>query len=108
MDERSELIDWIHLHDIKGVILVSGDLHSGGGIDDGTNSAFPEINVPHTNMPSGDTGELGTWSEGIVSGKDGRAGYALIHVSTEPVDTVLLEAKGREGGARVSYSITLP
>ncbi len=107
-NERSELINWIHLHEIHGVILVSGDLHSGGGIDDGTNSAFPEINVPHTNMPDGDTGELGTWSEGIISGKDGRAGYALIHVSMEPVDTALLEAKGREGGARVSYTITLP
>jgi alkaline phosphatase D len=107
-NERNELIDYIHLHEIHGIILVSGDLHSGGGIDDGTNSAFPEINVPHTNMPDGDSGELGTWSEGIISGKDGRAGYALIHVSMNPLDEVLLEAKGREGGARVSYLVTLP
>jgi alkaline phosphatase D len=104
-NERAELIDYIHLHQIQGVIFVSGDLHSGGGIDDGSNSAFPEINVPHTNMPDGDTGELGTWSEGIISGKEGRSGYALIHVSQNPLDQVLLEAKGREGGSRVSYLV---
>src|SRR5262245_1118987 len=105
-DERDELIGFMDFAEIKGVIFLSGDLHSGGGIDDGTHSHFPEVNVPHTNMPTGDTGNLGDWSEGIISGQNGRSGYALVHVMTNP-DQVLLETKGREG-TRISYVVTLP
>jgi alkaline phosphatase D len=102
--ERDELVAFMQAHAIQGVVFFSGDLHSGGGIDDGTNSDLPEVNVPHTNMPDGDSGELGTWSEGIVSGKNGRAGYALVHVTFDP-DQLLLEVKGREGGTRLSYLV---
>ncbi len=50
--ERAELVDFIRSHGIHDVIILSGDIHSGGALDDGTNSDFPEASVPHANMPS--------------------------------------------------------
>ena len=50
--ERQELVNFIENNGITGVIVLSGDLHSGGAIDDGRNSDFPEMSVPHTNLNS--------------------------------------------------------
>jgi alkaline phosphatase D len=97
--ERAEILSFIRQNDIHGVIVLSGDLHSGGGIDDGTNSGLPEMNVPHTNLLSGDSGPKGKWSEGIISGNDGASGYALVTVGTNP-DQVILEVKGVQGELR--------
>ena len=51
--ERQWLVDLIngieHVRD--HVVFVSGDIHSGGALDDGTWSDFPEISVPSTNTP---------------------------------------------------------
>ncbi len=41
--ERVEIVNFIQQHRIEGVIVISGDMHSGGALDDGTNSGFPEI-----------------------------------------------------------------
>lgn len=97
--EWAEIVNFIRQFGIQGVIVISGDLHSGGGIDDGTSAGFPEITVPHTNLRGGDSGPAGSWSEGIVSGKDGAAGYAYLTVLTNP-DRVILETKGTQGEIR--------
>ncbi len=97
--ERTEILDFIRQNNIQGVILISADLHSGGGIDDGTFAGLPELNVPHTNLLSGDSGPKGTWSEGIISGNNGNAGYGLVTVLTNP-DRIVLEAKGVQGELR--------
>jgi alkaline phosphatase D len=48
--ERKELVDYVQGNGITGVTIISGDIHSGGAFDDGTNSDFPEISSPQTNM----------------------------------------------------------
>jgi alkaline phosphatase D len=48
--ERQELVDFIRSHDIRNVVIISGDIHSGGALDDGSHSGFPEASVPHANM----------------------------------------------------------
>jgi len=50
--ERKELVKYIHDNNITGVTIISGDIHSGGALDDGTNSDFPEISSPQANMGS--------------------------------------------------------
>lgn len=61
------------LHDpnapITNVIMVSADIHTGGGIDDGRNNRWgiPEMSISHTNLDAASTainnGRTGTWSE---------------------------------------------
>jgi alkaline phosphatase D len=111
--EQQELVNFIQSNNITGVIIISGDLHTGGAIDNGTNSYFPEISVPTTNVHQqlDCTGDYcGTWSEGIFVGAD-PAGYALITVQHDPgsgADTVILRAKAEDGSLRLEYSVTLP
>jgi alkaline phosphatase D len=47
--ERASLLAAIA--DVPNVLFVSGDLHTGGAIDDGTHSGVPEISTPHAGMP---------------------------------------------------------
>ncbi len=49
--ERQQILDQIAAADIRNVIVLSGDIHSGGAFDDGTHSGLPEFSVPHANMP---------------------------------------------------------
>jgi alkaline phosphatase D len=102
--EQKEIVDFIHTNSITGVIFMSGDIHSNGAIDNGTNSYFPEISVPNTNTESSRCtggGVCGTWSEGYTSGLL-EGGYAEFHVTP---DSVTLEAKGTSGVVR--HSLTL-
>jgi alkaline phosphatase D len=105
---REQLLDFIRDHHITGVIFVSGDIHSGGAIDDGTNSGLPEVSVPHTNLNTDQvtTGPPGVWSQGLISGADG-GGYTLIRVLTDPAE-VVLEEHAADGKLRMSYTVTLP
>lgn len=48
--ERQELVDFIRSNDIRNVVFISGDIHSGGALDDGSHADFPEASVPHANM----------------------------------------------------------
>ena len=48
--ERNELVDHIRGNGITGVIIVSADLHTGGGIDDGSNADIPEVTLPAINL----------------------------------------------------------
>lgn len=38
--------------DVPNVVVISGDVHTGGAIDDGSHSGLPEVSTPHANMPS--------------------------------------------------------
>lgn len=62
--EAAEIKDFITNNNIDNVIVLTGDLHTGGGIDDGTNGLFgvPEITCAHTNLAGGNSNNLGTWS----------------------------------------------
>jgi alkaline phosphatase D len=88
--ERQELLDFIDRHRIGGVLVVSGDIHAGGAIDDGSNAGLPELNVPAANVEGEDTScrarvpfpdgprrlvSCGRWSEGFVPGG---VGYGLV------------------------------
>ena len=97
--EQNEIVDFIRSNSITGVIFMSGDIHSGGAIDNGTNSYFPEISVPNTNTQSSTCtggGGCGTWSEGYTVGAQ-YDGYAAFYVTP---DSVTLEAKGLDGEIR--------
>jgi alkaline phosphatase D len=103
--ERTEMVNFIQQNKIGGLIVVSGDLHSGGALDDGTNSGFPEISVPHANMPPPQcwtTQKPGLWSEGIICGID-NPGYGSITVTP---DSVTLQVKGIDGDVRQSLEIS--
>ena len=105
--EQKEIVDFINTNSITGVIFMSGDIHSNGAIDNGTNSYFPEISVPNTNTESSRCtggGVCGTWSEGVTSGLP-EGGYAEFHVTP---DSVTLEAKGTSGVVRHSLTISSP
>jgi alkaline phosphatase D len=105
--EQDEIVDFIRTNAITGVIFMSGDIHSSGAIDNGTNSYFPEISVPHTNLDETACtggGICGTWSEGFTAGHtDG--GYAKFIVTP---DSVTLEAKGTSGVVRHTLTVTAP
>jgi alkaline phosphatase D len=111
--EQDELVEYIRQRGITGVIVISGDLHSAGGIDDGTNSYFPELSVPTTNISytSDCTGGFcGLWSEGILTTSD-PSGYAMVRVLHDELggdDSVILETKGEDGSPRLKYTVTLP
>ncbi len=111
--EQQELVQFIHDNNITGVIILSGDLHSNGGIDNGANSYFPEVSVPFQSIKQeqGCTGGLcGDWSEGIISDMI-QPGYALItvqHDAATGADRAILQAKGQGGSVRVLYTVTLP
>jgi alkaline phosphatase D len=47
--ERAALL--AEVADVPNVVVLSGDVHSGGAIDDGSHSGLPEVSVPHADMP---------------------------------------------------------
>jgi hypothetical protein len=101
--QRGWLVSWLTnpQNGIKNVVFVSGDLHSGGAIDNGlansgTAKILPVISVLHTNikqpadpdqlpyenldtgcLPDCSTCQSGTWNVGYRSGRSGtgRCGY---------------------------------
>ena len=83
--ERLELMAYLRSRGISGVIFVSADLHTGGAIDDGTYSGYPEMSVPDLNLGGAEVAcrlhnpdresNCGNWSHGIVAGG---SGYGLI------------------------------
>ncbi len=87
--------------------MVSADLHTGGGVDDGTNNGWgiPELTVAHTNLAGGNGANLGTWSEGVTAGTNDRTGYGLITIGAT---SLLLEAKADTGALRHSLTLSAP
>jgi alkaline phosphatase D len=77
--ERQRLVNGIKSAHIENVVFISADIHSGGAVDDGTHSSFPEVSVPHADIPNTSvntycrldphdsqvlTSEPGTWTIG--------------------------------------------
>jgi alkaline phosphatase D len=108
-DEQKELVNHIRRLGLTGVFVVSGDLHSGGGIDDGSNAILPELSVPSTNMDEvGCTrGDCGSWSEGIWSGEhpDGFATVTLDFDLATRQHTALLRTWSDKGDLRQSLAL---
>ena len=101
MAERTELVDFIEANRIAGVVIISGDVHSGGAIDNGTNSRFPEMSVPFANLGFANTG-YGTWSEGLIPGFR-HPGFGLFEVSQDAVDMYVM---GYDASLRLHYTVT--
>jgi alkaline phosphatase D len=103
--ERTELINFIQEHEISGVIVISGDIHSGGALDDGAYSDLPELSVPHANMAPSKcwtTETPGMWSEGILCGINS-PGYALVTVTAA---AVTLQIRRVDGSVGLSHIVT--
>ncbi|MFQ5864385.1 MAG: sulfatase-like hydrolase/transferase [bacterium] len=109
--EQTELLAFIRDNNITGVVVVSGDIHTGGALDDGTHAGIPEMNVPSTNLSSASTScrlhgprtetSCGEWTHGFRP--DG-AGYGLISITPE---VALLEARDETGAVVFDLSIDL-
>jgi alkaline phosphatase D len=98
--ERDDIKSFIDANSITGVIALTGDIHTGGAIDDGTNSVMgPELSVPHTNLNIGNQSNLGTWSQGVTPGAKG---YGMVTVSAT---SVTLETMSHLGV--VQHTLTL-
>lgn len=104
--ERNELLSFIAGNGITGVIIASGDIHSGGGLDNGTFAGLPEISVPHSNMVQGNctSPTCGQWSHGIDVPKNLPGGYSTVRVDVAGVLTA--EIKDGVAGA-VRRTMTL-
>ncbi len=85
--ERQALLDWLAQNRIEDVIIVSGDIHSGGAIDDGTNSGLPEMNLPTMNLGGHHctAPTCGSWSEGVYDSYY-RMGYGVVDVRFVPAE----------------------
>lgn len=99
-NERQALVDFIKSNNIQGVVIVSGDTHF-GGLDDGTNSDFPEIQVPPPNQKKCmTTANPGKWSHGFYGvptlGSYPCNGYGSIVVLQNP-DRLVFRIKDENG-----------
>ena len=111
--EQLELVDFINDNNIENVVVITGDIHSGGCIDDGTNSHFPEISIPTTNLmqpPNGCSGHTGcgTWSEIVIDDLAEPGGYGVIDIIyEEATDThrCILRIMAQDGTERFAWEV---
>ena len=100
--ERTLIANWIDTKAVTGVFVLSGDIHSGGGCDDGTNSGLPECTIPATNitlqLANGCTGGYcGDWNLGFNDPAP-RAGYLIVDFGVN--GGVRITIKGYTGDVR--------
>jgi len=103
-NEAAEIKDFIEENGLStSTVLVSGDLHTGGGLDGGCNNRFniPELGIAHTNLKGGNLGAIGYWTEGIRDGD--HKGYGSIYINAT---NLVLENRAANGF--VVNSLTLP
>jgi alkaline phosphatase D len=99
--ERQEILDFIAVNNIKNVVVISGDIHSGGAVDFGENSGLPEVSTPGANMGTfADTfyNYPGNWSIGIASGYN-NPGYVVVNATYGTLD---IEIKGLDRQIKLS------
>lgn len=86
-NERRRLLSWLERNRINNVVIVSGDIHTGGAIDDGTHSGVPELNLPTMNMGGEHctSPTCGSWSEGVYDDYH-RMGYGVVDVRFVPAE----------------------
>lgn len=108
--EQTELLEFIKKNQISGVFLISADIHSGGAIDDGTNSQIPEMSVPSVNLPEQHQStcrargasvtspridvSCGQWSEGLIPHS---TGYGLIDITGALAELKTMDQDGNLG-----------
>jgi alkaline phosphatase D len=126
--ERKQLVSFLQNHHVANLLFMSGDVHSGGAVDDGTHSNWPEVSVPHANMPDSwintfceltDRGrsarsEPGLWTIGSLVEPDFDAnptpscgGTTLkknTHLIYPPVGVYASNGKGHPGYVRVDVT----
>lgn len=108
LTERRELLTFIAEHSIKNIIVLSGDLHGGGRLDDGTHSGWPQrgVYIPEMNVPTANDkrservgcsgGICGEWSEGEITRS---GGHGVITVDAYP-PRVTLETRDYLGNTK--------
>ncbi len=110
-EEQAEIVALVEDNHLQGVMVVSGDIHSGGALDDGENSWFPELSVPTTNIfANACTGDCGAWSVGLNSPEGNRAGYGMVEFSYSPESqrhTAVLSAHNGEGRRLMEYAMVM-
>jgi alkaline phosphatase D len=112
--EQRQILDALRAGGVEGVVVVSGDIHVGGAIDDGSLGGLPELSVPTTNsspgfdtcsarvpFPHGDLQPVscGRWSHGY---RQAGSGYGLV---TATRDRLRLEARGQDGSTVLSLDL---
>mmetsp|Transcript_19587 Transcript_19587/g.45604 ORF Transcript_19587/g.45604 Transcript_19587/m.45604 type:complete len:747 (-) Transcript_19587:236-2476(-) len=93
----------------KKTVLVAGDLHTGGAIDNGCASSWgiPEMSVPHTNLMTGNDGPVGNWSQGVTFGSRGpTTGAGFSTLILQGSGKLRMQAKGDDGTIR--HALLLP
>ncbi len=102
LPERQSIVDFIRAHDIHGVVFVSGDIHSGGAIDDGTNnSGFPELSIPLVNHGFANTGNTSMrWTLGPFTPTSPGFGWLT---ATETMLTMAVY--GADGALRLTATV---
>ena len=114
--EQDELLNYIVGQGIEGVVLISGDIHTGGAIDDGTNSLCPELSVPKTNPLYLTCGGMehdlcGDWkceSAGTfpcISKSPTRVGFGIVEINEADAKLKTITTDG--GGVLAGFSQTL-
>lgn len=97
--EQNEIRDFIQSNNISNVMFFSADIHSSGGIDDGTNAYFPEVTIPNTNVgplfECTGNGNCGTWSAGVINPSATIGGYLTVQVNAESLDLTIKDYYGR-------------
>lgn len=108
--EQDQLVNYIVDNDITGVVLISGDIHTAGAIDDGGNSLCPEMSVPNTNaIPVACEGQspCGDWecNWGTCYATVG-VGYGIVDVNPS-AGTATLTTKRFVSGTPYTFSLIL-
>jgi alkaline phosphatase D len=96
LTERNELLQFINGNGIKNVVILSGDVHSGGAVDFGENSGLPEVSVPNANTGTAADSwgpNPGKWTIGPLSGVN-NPGFAWIEVG---LGTLTITVRGADG-----------
>ncbi|CAB9509721.1 Phosphodiesterase [Seminavis robusta] len=106
--EAARIRQFIETNNLRNIVMISGDIHTGGGIDDGRNSLWgiPEVTVPHTNLQTGwNIQHVGTWSHGVVSGDNSQRrgeGFVSVAVSTR---ALRIRVCDRDGQAKLTMTL---
>lgn len=107
--EQQRLIDYWTAHDTKGIVILTGDMHSVGLIDDGTHGTFPNVSVPPINLSGkGCTGgPCGEWSVPWTEVQP-HAGYGWFQIyRDESGSHMLLSNRSNTGTVRNQYLVNL-
>lgn len=109
-EEQFGLVSYWAAQNVSGIVVITGDMHSVGLIDDGTHGFYPNVSVPPINLQGkgctgGDCGEWSVpWEE-----THPHAGYGWFEVSQDQQGThLLISNRSNTGITRNEYLFTVP